>query len=895
MRNVLMVAEKPSLAESIAHHVSNGQARKRQRALPVYDFHGHFNGAPANIKVPSTTGHVFSCDFTSQHQSWDRTDEEDLFTAPVVWKDTSGKVTHHLETEAQGCDTLVLWLDCDREGENICFEVMQVVQRSISNSANIWRAHFSAITREAIQLAYNTLGRPNRCVSDAVTCRQELDLKVGVAFTRFQTKYFQGKYGDLDASVVSYGPCQTPTLGFCVQRHDEILNFKPEAFWRVVPTANRQGVQLAFDWDRGRVFDELLGRMVLQRIAGGKDRDRTARVTGVSVAGETRPRPTGLNTVELMKVGSRALGMGPHHVMGVAESLYIRGYVSYPRTESTAYPASFDLRGTLAEHRSHAIWGTYVSGLLDKEGSGGGGGGFTRPKSGLDAGDHPPITPMCSVGPNELSGDDWQLYEYICRHYIASLSPDCKLLRTKISIDLGGEGFSVTGRVVEDPGFTEVMPHMRVEDDKIPAGIKSGDDFPLSDVRLVAGQTQPPGYLTESELIGLMEKNGIGTDASISTHVNNIVERGYCSVMPGRVMQPTKLGVVLVHGIKAIDPELVLPAVRKTVEEYVTLIAQGTIKIDDVLSYSLELFFGKFKFFKQHIEVYDALMGASFSPISTSGKPISRCGNCMRYLRHLDTRPQRLYCPHCEVTFALPQGGAIKQYGNHVCPLDNFELVVCHIDGGKSVPVCPNCYNNPPFEYRGNGKGGRGGGDGGKGGGKASQHMACDECLHPTCEHSLATNFVCECVDGACEGSMAFVPRTAGKWRICCNRCTMMLRLPPTAQRVCVSAAADCPSCGARRIDLMFPEGKSPLPSKKDRVVACVFCDEDLAALCEEVRGRLGNFARRGAAGGGGVAGDRGGRGGRGGRGRGRGRGRGGGRGRGSKGPAGWDPEDGYW
>jgi DNA topoisomerase-3 len=69
--------------------------------------------------------------------------------------------------------------------------------------------------------------------------------------------------------------------------------------------------------------------------------------------------------------------------MHIAERLYTAGYISYPRTESSAYPPSFDLLEPLRMQRSHESYGDYVEDLLQR--------GISKPKTGHDAGDHPPM------------------------------------------------------------------------------------------------------------------------------------------------------------------------------------------------------------------------------------------------------------------------------------------------------------------------------------------------------------------------------------------------------------------------------------------------------------------------------------------------------------------------
>ncbi len=86
------------------------------------------------------------------------------------------------------------------------------------------------------------------------------------------------------------------------------------------------------------------------------------------------------------------------------------------------------------------------------------------------------------------------------------------------------------------------------------------------------GKTSAPDYLTESELISQMEKYGIGTDASIPVHINNICERNYVSVQSGRRVVPTELGITLVRGYQLIDPELCRPQVHTVIHALIHLV-----------------------------------------------------------------------------------------------------------------------------------------------------------------------------------------------------------------------------------------------------------------------------------------------------------------------------------
>ena len=106
-------------------------------------------------------------------------------------------------------------------------------------------------------------------------------------------------------------------------------------------------------------------------------------------------------------------------------------------------------------------------------------------------------------------------------------------------------------------------------------------------LKLHEGRTRPPRRLTESDLLKLMEENGIGTDATRASFPKLIVDRGY-AVKRGKVFRPTELGLSLIEVLESIDPKLVTPETRKRIEELMAMIESGEMTYEEALEKAVQ-------------------------------------------------------------------------------------------------------------------------------------------------------------------------------------------------------------------------------------------------------------------------------------------------------------------
>ncbi|XP_064376158.1 DNA topoisomerase 3-alpha isoform X2 [Dromaius novaehollandiae] len=504
VRKVLCVAEKNDAARGIADLLSNSRMRRREgfsKFNKIYEYDYPMFGQNVTVVMTSVSGHLLAHDFKLPFRKWQSCNPLALFDAEIekYCPENYVDIKRTLEREVRQCQALVIWTDCDREGENIGFEIIHVC-KAVKPNLRVFRARFSEITLHAVRSACENLTQPDQKTSDAVDVRQELDLRIGAAFTRFQTLRLRKIFPDVLADqLISYGSCQFPTLGFVVERFKAIQAFVPEAFYKIKVTHEHEDSTVVFNWKRNRLFNHtaclVLYHMCME--------DPVATVVEVASKPKSKWRPLPLDTVELEKLASRKLKINAKETMRIAEKLYTQGFISYPRTETNIFAKELNLSALVQQQTQDPNWGAFAQRILDQ--------GGPTPRNGTKSDQaHPPIHPT---------------------KYTASL---------------------------------QVIPVYQ-----------KGSRFQPTTVEMVDGETSPPSLLTEADLIALMEKHGIGTDATHAEHIETIKLRMYVGLTADQRFLPGHLGMGLVEGYDSMGYEMSKPDLRAELEADLKLICEG--------------------------------------------------------------------------------------------------------------------------------------------------------------------------------------------------------------------------------------------------------------------------------------------------------------------------------
>jgi len=469
---------------------------------------------------------------------------------------------------------LVIATDNDSEGELIGYEILRIYEDIRGRGSRYYRMRFNSLDFKELYRAWTnkTTALNWRWVNKALF-RTYFDLVTGAAFTRILTISGDGR-------LISWGSCQTPTLYFVVKRERERKAFKRRKYYYISIKIEKDGREVSLNsqhfskkGEAEYIASEIreAGYITISKYVKERFRER-------------RPLPTA--TDYLLRDLTKILKIDAMEILSIAEELYSRGYISYPRTETDKYPKTFDYRRPLKtveeSDLNHLL--IYTKGFPKLQ---------PNPRQGRkDDKAHPPIYPVKPY-PNDGSRQ-WRIWEYIARRYIANVYTDDAFgFKQVLEAIYGDIVFTGHGRYYAYEGFYKIFPYFRSKDNPIP-DFKVGEKIRVVDVDVKTGWTEPPPRLTEADLLKLMEDHGIGTDATRAIYPRILVKRRYASKRGGRYI-PSKLGMNFIELLENIDKRLVTPDTRKYVEDMMKMIEEGRMGMDDALEKALAIYKELFK------------------------------------------------------------------------------------------------------------------------------------------------------------------------------------------------------------------------------------------------------------------------------------------------------------
>lgn len=445
------------------------------------------------------------------------------------------------------CDRIIVATDAGREGELI----FRYIFHYLDCRKPFVRLWISSLTDRAIREGMENL-QPGKRYDNlylAAKSRSEADWLIGINATQaLSVAAGQG--------VFSLGRVQTPTLMMICDRYLENKNFIPTKFWQLKASTASGGIGFtAQSTTRWEQQPEAIAALQRAKDAG----QLTVKSVERKEAAQDPPLLYDLTT--LQKEANTKLNFSADKTLSIAQTLYEKKVMSYPRTGSRYISEDVfeEMPERIALLKRYPRFAGYAAGLD----------GATLNRRSVNDGkvtDHHALIVTENL-PGELSKDERAIYEMVAGRMLEAFSGKCVKDVTTALLSAGDTDFTVKGAVMKEAGWRAVFSEQDTEDEDTATlpPFQEGQTLPLSGVDLLEKQTKPKPLHTESSLLAAMENAGkelenaelkasmkdagIGTPATRAAIIETLFARQYI-VREKKNLVPTDKGLVVYRIVK---------------------------------------------------------------------------------------------------------------------------------------------------------------------------------------------------------------------------------------------------------------------------------------------------------------------------------------------------------
>jgi DNA topoisomerase-3 len=524
----VVIAEKPSVAREIA--VLLGASEKKDGYLTGNGYYvtwafGHLVG----LGMPEDYGIS-----GFQKSSLPILPNPFLLTVRKVKKDkdyTSDtealKQLKVIEQVIGRSEKIIVATDAGREGELI----FRYIYEYLKCNKPFERLWISSLTEKAIKQGFDNLkpGNDFDGLYQAGQGRSRADWLVGINAS--QALSIAAGNG-----VYSLGRVQTPTLALICRRYLENRNFAVQQYWQIQLSHTKEFIDFKSlsinKWEDKKGVEDALKSI-------GRN-GNIVTVTSVEMKTVTEQPPLLFDLTGLQKEANKKLNLSAEETLNIAQSLYEKKFITYPRTGSKYIPEdmwaeipnlirSLQNMGAFKQVLIKVKWGYFNKRIVND----------------LRVTDHHGLLITDKI-PSALSAKENAVYNMIAFRLLEAISQACTKEITDITLQALHYDFALKGCKILEPGWRSIKGSFSDDDtesvQELPK-LKKGDELKIKDSSVLEKKTKPPVLYTEAGLLSAMETAGkkieneeerkalqnigIGTPATRAAIIETLFSRNY--------------------------------------------------------------------------------------------------------------------------------------------------------------------------------------------------------------------------------------------------------------------------------------------------------------------------------------------------------------------------------